>query len=202
MRSILKYVLNTLCLLLMLPLSIPVRAFCPAGRPSFLFTLFCHSLSLLPGAIGVYLRRGFYRVAFDECGSDVAIGFGTVFAMRGSRIGRDTYIGTYCTVGIGDIGDSVLIGSNVDLIGGPKVHLYGRTDVPIKQQGGEAVRVKIGSGSWVGNSAVVMADVGEECIVGAGAVVVDECEDWGIYVGNPAKRVRDRRAEVQGGEAA
>ncbi|MDJ0941109.1 MAG: acyltransferase [Woeseiaceae bacterium] len=200
MRSLIKDGINLLCLVLMLPLSLPTRVFAAEGRPSVLFTILCHTLSLFPGVIGVYLRRGYYRIAFEECGSDVAIGFGTVFAMRGTRIGRDTYIGTHCTVGLAHIGESVLIGSNVDIIGGPQVHHFDQTDVPIKQQGGTMTAVHVGNGSWLGNSAVVMADVGEECVVGAGSVVVNTCDDWGIYVGNPARRVRDRRESAEGAE--
>jgi len=193
MRNILKVILNTICLLIVSPLSLSVRFISAERSPSVLFTLSCHIFSLLPGVIGVYLRRGFYRVALPSCGSDVSIGFGTILALRGTHIGRDCYIGTNCTIGLANIGESVLIGSNVDLIGSPQLHNVSRIDVPIKKQDGDTRVVDVGDASWIGNSAVILANVGQECVVGAGSVVSKDCEDWGIYVGNPARRIRDRR---------
>lgn len=35
--------------------------------------------------------------------------------------------------------------------------------------------------------------VGEECVIGAGAVVNSDIPDWQIAVGIPAKPVKDRR---------
>lgn len=176
----------------MLPISLPIRLLTPEGRPSALFTFASEFLSLIPGVLGVHVRRGFYRVAFSECASDVVIGFGTIFAMRGTRIGGDTYIGTNCTVGFAKIGRSVLIGSNVDVLGSPSLHNFDDVTIPIKKQGGEVVALEVGDGSWIGNGSTLLHDVGMECVIGAGAVVSKPCVNWGIYVGNPARLIRIR----------
>lgn len=185
----------------MLPLSLPVRVLTSSGKPSTLFTLICQLLSIVPGFIGILLRRGFYFVAFENVALDASIGFGTLFAMRGSEIGPGTYIGPYCTIGLARIGRDVLIGSNVDLIGSPKLHSFDRTDVPIKKQGGSVEAVSIGDGTWLGNSTVILSHVGKECVVGAGSVVISPCDEWGVYVGNPARKIRDRRENAEGGRA-
>ena len=52
----------------------------------------------------------------------------------------------------------------------PLQWLIARLDVPIQSQHVQYTRVRIGRNSWVGNSAVVMADVGADCVVGAGSV--------------------------------
>ena len=179
----------------MLPLSLPARFLASPDKPSWLFTILCHSLSLVPGIVGVLVRRGFYVIALRGCARDVSIGFGTTFAVRGTTIGKNTYIGNFCSIGLASIGSDVLIGSNVDLIGSPRLHDFSRTDVPIKSQGGEIAYVNVGDGCWIGNSSVILADVGSECVVGAGAVLAEAAENWGIYVGNPARKVRDRRAD-------
>ena len=52
--------------------------------------------------------------------------------------------------------------------------------------------VRIGRGTWIGNNAVVMADVGEDAIVGAGAVVTKPVPARTIVGGVPARVIRGR----------
>src|SRR3954469_20475325 len=105
------------------------------GRDGF-FSACSELLSLVPGAAGVYLRRGFYRMALDSCPPDCHIGFGTTVAHPEVRIGRGVYIGSRCTVGKAVIGDDVVIGSNVDILSGRRQHHFEALDRPILDQGG------------------------------------------------------------------
>lgn len=57
--------------------------------------------------------------------------------------------------------------------------------------------MRIGEGSWVGEAAVLAADVGRQTVVGAGAVVTRPLPDRVIAVGVPA-RVARRRGETGG----
>jgi acetyltransferase-like isoleucine patch superfamily enzyme len=143
-------------------------------------------IALVPGLPGVYLRRGFYRMCLDACALDCHIGFGTTLAHPQARVGRGVYVGNRCTLGRVIIEDDVALGSNVDVLSGRHQHHFGRRDVPILQQGGTFAPVRIGRNSWVGNSAVVMADVGDECVVGAGSVVVKPVPPGAVVAGNPA----------------
>jgi acetyltransferase-like isoleucine patch superfamily enzyme len=52
--------------------------------------------------------------------------------------------------------------------------------------------VTIGEDTWVGNCAIIMANIGKKCIIGAGSVVTKDIEDYSIVVGNPAKVIRKR----------
>jgi acetyltransferase-like isoleucine patch superfamily enzyme len=155
-------------------------------------------LSLFPGLPGVYLRRGFYRMCLEACALDCHIGFGTTFAHPQARVGRGVYVGNRCTLGRVDIGDHVAIGSNVDVLSGRHQHDFDRRDVPIQEQGGTFAPVRVGRNSWVGNGAVVMADVGDECVIGAGSVVVKPVPAGAVAVGNPAtvKKWRDHQPHV------
>ena len=56
--------------------------------------------------------------------------------------------------------------------------------------------VRIGAGSWVGSNAVILADVGRDTIVAAGAVVTTELPDRVIAAGVPARVVKLRDADV------
>jgi acetyltransferase-like isoleucine patch superfamily enzyme len=152
-------------------------------------------IALVPGLPGVYLRRGFYRMCLEACALDCHIGFGTTVAHPQARVGRGVYVGNRCTLGKVVIEDHAALGSNVDILSGRHQHHFGRRDVPILEQGGTFAHVRIGRNSWVGNSAVVMADVGDECVVGAGSVVVKPVPPGAVVAGNPAT-VRKWRADT------
>jgi virginiamycin A acetyltransferase len=150
------------------------------------FLSFGELLSLVPGTVGVYLRQAYYRMTLTHCAGDCHIGFGTVFSHRAIWIGEGVYIGNRCTVGMARIERDVTIGSNVDILSGRHQHFVVSDSVPIQQQGGQFEPVWLGSNSWVGNSAVVMADVASNSVVGAGSVVVHSVPAGSMVAGNPA----------------
>jgi virginiamycin A acetyltransferase len=54
------------------------------------------------------------------------------------------------------------------------------------------VMIRIGAGTWIGSAAVVMADVGHDAVVGAGAVVTRPVPDAVVAAGVPARVLRAR----------
>lgn len=180
-------------------LTAPVWSLCLAERSATggrgCFTASSELLSLFPGALGIYLRRAFYRICLDACSIDCHIGFGTTFAHPETRIGTGVYIGNRCTVGKVSIEDDVTIGSNVDILSGRHQHNFSSVERPIQEQGGLFQRLRIGRNCWIGNSAVVMADLEPYCIIGAGSVVVHAIPSRSVAAGNPAT-VKRRRADV------
>jgi acetyltransferase-like isoleucine patch superfamily enzyme len=148
--------------------------------------------SLFPGITGVFLRRAFYRLVLDSCGPDVCFTFGTIFASAGSRVGNGVYVGAFCCIGESVLEDDVLLSSHVSVLSGPRQHGIERLDIPIRMQPGVRRRVTIGQDSWIGEHAVVMANVGRHCVIGAGAVVVKPIPDFAIAVGVPAKVISYR----------
>jgi virginiamycin A acetyltransferase len=193
MRRWIKAVATLVAGLLVLPVALPVRLAARVDRNDSIFAFGAELLALLPGPPGVYCRRAYYGIVLASGAPGLHIGFCSTLAQRGVHIGRDVYIGAYCSIGLSRIEDDVLIGSQVCVISGPAVHRFDRTDIPIRAQGGHLDAITIGRGSWLANNATVLAAVGEECVVGAGAVVVKPCEPFGVYVGNPARRLHDRR---------
>ena len=144
-------------------------------------------LSLLPGLVGVYLRRAFYRMVLPTCGRDVCISFGTVFSHPTASIGNRVYLGVGCMIGDVTLEDDALVGSHVSIINGRRQHGIERLDIPVREQPGEYPRVVIGEDSWIGDRAIVTADLGKHCVVGAGSVVTKAVPVFAIVVGNPAR---------------
>lgn len=191
-----KALAKKLALLVIVVVTFPLFAFyrlnaliIGAGRAFLGISQF---LSLFPGLLGSYLRKGFYVQALCSCSPDSTIGFGTFFSSRRVTIGEYVYIGARCIVADSVIEKDVMIGSNVCIISGKVTHDFSRVDIPMRLQGGEAAPVRIGEDTWIGNGAIIMANVGKKCIIGAGSVVTKEIGDFSIAVGNPAKVIRKR----------
>lgn len=196
MKQFARNVVSLLFWILVSPLSLPVHLSRRFDRNDHLFRFGSQCVSLLPGLPGVYARRAYYVTVLPRCGRDVVIEFGTVFAQRDTEIGARVYVGAFCNVGTSRIADDVLIGSNVDVISGRHIHYCDDPETPIRDQGGHFEKIAIGEGSWLGNRSVIMADIGQHAVVGAGAVVVTACESYTINVGNPARNIRSRLDEL------
>lgn len=193
MKELLKSLFSGICRLLVLPLYLLTRIlewFIKTDQP---FQMSSHFLSLFPGLVGNYFRKEFYRMTLAKCGLDVCIEFGTIIHQSTVEIGRRVYIGPHCSIGECVIEDDVLLGGNVDIISGRQQHYITDLEVPIREQGGRLEKVTIGRDSWLGNSSVVMANVGEKSIVAAGSVVVRDVEPLSIVGGNPAKLIKRRQ---------
>jgi acetyltransferase-like isoleucine patch superfamily enzyme len=78
---------------------------------------------------------------------------------------------------------------------GSAQHGIDRLDVPIREQPGVWPRITIGTDTWIGDRAVVMADVGRHCVIGAGSIVTKPIPDYAIALGSPARVVRYRNSE-------
>ena len=176
--------------MLVSPLSITYVVFSKWLGEEDLFMAFGQALACLPGKWGSYLRAGFYSSVEKNISQDIYIGFGSYFSQIDIVVNRGVYIGAYTIVGKVEIGENCAIGSNVQILSGNRQHFYSRMNAPIKQQGGEFKKIIIGEGSWIGNSAVIMADVANYCVIGAGSVVTKNTTAYGVYVGNPAKLIK------------
>jgi len=192
MRQLLKQAIQLVCRCLVFPLYLLLLLQERLGSPDQAFQGCSQLLSLFPGVPGNYLRQQFYMLALKECYDDCCIEFGTRLSQREIRLGRRVYIGSNCSIGLCRIGDDVMLGSNVDIISGKNQHRFQRLDIPMREQGGALEEITIGEDCWLGNSSVVMADVGRKSIVAAGSVVVKELAPFSIAGGNPAKVLKTR----------
>ena len=146
----------------------------------------------VPGLTGQYLRRAFLCQALSFCARSATIEFGTLFSSASASIGERAYIGPRCHLGWAIIEADVLIAAGVHVPSGAHTHGMEDLSVAMRDQPSSKSPVRIGAGAWIGSAAVVMADVGRDAVVGAGAVVTKPIADRAIAGGVPARVLRER----------
>ncbi|MBU0982881.1 MAG: acyltransferase [candidate division Zixibacteria bacterium] len=100
----------------------------------------------------------------------------------------------YTSVGQVDIGDDTVIANYVSILSGGRQHNFDDPEKPIFSFNEGFSEVSIGTNCFIGEKTTVMANIGDKCIVGAGSVVVKDIPEYSVAVGNPARVVKDRRA--------
>ena len=91
-----------------------------------------------------------------------------------------------------------LVATGVHILSGGRMHGTADPTRPIREQSGEFVHVTMEAGCWIGAGAVVMADVGRDSVVGAGAVVTKPIPEKVVAAGVPAKVIRARTPDLTG----
>jgi acetyltransferase-like isoleucine patch superfamily enzyme len=184
--------------LVVLPAIVPVWLEKRLSRSEALFGLFSHLLALAPGPVGVSLRAAYYFATLDRCSWETHVGFGSLFTHRGATVGAQASMGCYCVLGHVDLGPAVVMASRVSVPSGKRQHLGddGRfSAAPVFE------RVSIGAQTWVGEGAIILADVGPRCIISAGAVVTKEVGEGSLVGGNPAKLIKTLDSSIHEGKA-
>lgn len=145
-------------------------------------------LALIPGYVGTCLRAAYYYASLEKCSWEIHVGFGSIFTHRGASLGPNVSMGAYCVIGHADIGGGAMLASRISIPSGKRQHIdeSGRFSSTPRFD-----RVAIGSGCWIGEGAIIMADVGANSIVSAGAVVVNEMPAACLLAGNPARVIKE-----------
>jgi len=158
-------------------------------RAEGVFHFCAHAVALLPGLPGAYLRRAFYRLTLDRCDRLCHIGFGAMFTHRTVTVERGVYVGMWALVGSADLREGTSIGSRASLLSGSELHEF-RDGVWTPFDAAKLRQIVLGPHAFVGEGAIVMADVGARTMVTAGAVVSSPVPDGIVIAGNPARFVR------------
>lgn len=156
------------------------------------FSSMMQIVSLFPGISGEWIRRGVLQWVTGDRLENCCISFGCLFSDPELEIGSGVYFGPKCDIGNVKIDQDCIIGSGVYITSGLHQHIFHNSHIPIRDQGGSFTKIHIGADSWIGNAAVVSANIGSGCVIGAGSVVIDAIPDLAVAVGNPAKVVRYR----------
>jgi virginiamycin A acetyltransferase len=183
MKWFLQKIIFAICLVLTSPMFLLYKI----TRSRALFAGQAQLLALVPGKTGSYLRVAYYCMTLTRCSAKGYIGFGTFFAHPEAELGTGYYIGAYNIIGMVKIGDHTTIGSHVSILSGKNQHGYDKIGTPIQDQEGIFKKITIGDNCWIGNNAVVMADLGVHNVVAAGCVVSKNTEDYCVVGGNPAR---------------
>ncbi len=184
MRIFLKRTALVASIITVSPLIALARAGLAFGSESAFNSLAC-LLSLIPGKTGSYMRLGYYKGTLKGISPDVYIGFGSFFARPGAEVGRNVTIGAYCILGNVVLKDGVMLASRVSIPSGKYQHggfEDSQVDAPRRFD-----KVAIGQRTWVGEGAVILSDVGDDCIIGAGSVVTRPIQGGFVAAGNPAR---------------
>lgn len=150
--------------------------------------------AIVPGLTGQYLRRAFLCHTLSHCARTATIEFGTLFSSASASIGERSYIGPRCHLGWAVIEADVLVAAGVHIPSGARTHGMDDLSVAMRDQPSSKTPVRIGAGAWIGSAAVVMADVGRDAVIGAGAVVTKPIADRMVAGGVPARVLRERTA--------
>lgn len=167
----------------------------PGGEA--LFAFWAHLFALLPGHPGQFCRRAFYVLTLDSCSLQSSIGFGAFFSRRGARVEADVYIGPYAVIGNARIREGSLIGTRASLLSGSSQHQMDDQGRWTPSRPDHFTMIELGPHAWVGEAAIIMADVGEGSVVAAGAVVSAAVPPMVTVAGNPARFVRANRPSAQ-----
>jgi virginiamycin A acetyltransferase len=194
-RGLIKSVIDGVCLVLVLP----AAALCVveeklAPRSEMVFTFWAQTVALVPGIVGVFVRRAFYRLTLEHCDRSFWIGFGATFSHRQATIEQDAYVGPFAIIGSCRLGRGCLIGSRSSILSGGSLHTFDANGQWAPADMTRLNRVDIGNHSWIGESSVIIADIGRSAMVAAGSVVSSAVPAETMVGGNPARFVRRLRA--------
>jgi acetyltransferase-like isoleucine patch superfamily enzyme len=128
----------------------------------------------------------------------------------GFQVGTESkVVGPIRSYGILIIGSNVWIGANLTLIGNGTVEIEDNCDIApgvtfltggheigdrIRRAGhGITTNIRVRKGSWIGARTTVSGniEIGEACVVAAGAVVTKNIENNKLIAGVPAKVIRN-----------
>jgi virginiamycin A acetyltransferase len=154
-------------------------------------------LALVPGLAGQYLRRAFLAFALAGCHHSATVEWGTTFSRAGARLVRNVYIGPQCDLGLVHVEEDALIGAAVHIPSGGMTHGIDDPAMPIREQPRREQMVRIGAGAWIGSCSVVLANVGDATVVGAGSVVTRAMPAGVVAAGAPARVVRHRTSAAE-----
>ena len=197
MRQAVKFILNLVSLILVLPLIIltKLEEKLVSKDAELVFHTCAHALAILPGLPGAFLRRAFYAVVLDECSFHCHIGFGSIFSHRSTTVGKHVYIGSYAIIGSSRLGEYCLIGSRASILSGKELHVMGDDGLWTPYSADRLNQVTIARNVWIGEGAIIAADIGEGSMAGAGSVVTTDIKPHIIVTGNPARFVKKIEAE-------
>ena len=187
LRTSLKALAQRLSFVLMLPIFVVYKIQRMLTGKAEVIASYSELLALFPGQIGAYLRSAFYCMALKNCSKDCYIGFGTVFSTAEVEIQSAVYIGKYCCIGSVSIATNTRIASRVSLLSGLRQHQRDAEGQFMSESTKEMIT--IGSSCWIGEAAVVAANVGSGSNIAAGAVVLREIGESVSVFGNPARAV-------------
>jgi len=161
------------------------------SRSAWMLINYIQQSLLLPNRI----RTAFLRRMGVDMHPSANIASGVFIGSNSIHLAQDVVINIHCFL---DGCESISFGQHVRL--GPYVKILTGShtiNTGVLRRAGTSTEinlpVEIHRGAWIGMGAIILPGVtiAEGCVIGAGSVVVHSTQPNGLYVGNPAKRIRD-----------
>lgn len=121
------------------------------------------------------------------------------------KIGRNVFMAVYCNIAGGIHGvefeDFSTLAYYVNIFTQSDDYLGGtltNPTVPRQYKKEKFGRIKVGKHVIIGSNSAIMPDahIAEGCAIGAMSLVTKPTVAWGVYVGIPAKRVKERKRNL------
>lgn len=154
-----------------------------------------------PGKLGIGIRYILLKSLAKECGDNVSI-FQGVFLLNPENacFGNNVSIQPMCYIecGLDEIG--LIVGNDVSIGHGTTImatsHVFDGPGV-IKNMGLDKKTVQIKDNVWIGAKVTVLygVTIEEGCVVGAGSLINKSTKKDGVYVGTPARLIRERKIQ-------
>jgi len=164
----------------------PAACLSAFGRWYQPYLFFAHTMAMMPGIAGSYLRVAYYSLTLEHIGPDCHMAFGTFIVHPKASLGPRVGMGAYCVLGQVDIGEGTLLASGVQVLSGTRQHKRDERGW-LSDEGREFRRISIGPHCWIGSGAIIMADVGEKVDIAPGSVVRNDLPSGASVAGNPAR---------------
>ena len=133
-----------------------------------------------------------------DLGKQILIGRNTILSCNDARIriGNFVSVGPFCFFASKssiDVGSNVSIGSGTHLMAGG--HAFDDPYVPVIRQKRLSKGITVEDGAWLGTGTKVLdgVTIGQNSIVGSGAVVTENIPAYSIAAGVPARVIRERK---------
>ncbi len=140
---------------------------------------------IVPGAGEISLGKKCY------IGPGVVLNAYEGFIRIGDNVSVNYYAVLYGHGGL-TIGSDTRIAAHVVII--PSEHAFDDKNVLIRKQQNVSKGITIGKDVWIGTGTKILdgSVIGDGCVIGANSVVKGALEPYGIYVGAPARKIRER----------
>lgn len=151
------------------------------------------------GKLGIGIRYALIKSIAKACGDNVSIHSNVfIFHPENLQLGDNISIHPMCYIECGESTDGVRIDSDVSIAHSVSIiaatHNYNDSNIKIKDQGVSHKPIHIGTNTWIGAKASILAGIciAEGCIIGANSVVTKDTTPNCIYGGIPAKFIKSR----------